>query len=95
MDTTMSYVSKEDTPRVLKEIAEAVGDARRRLMRDVDWVNTVHSPSMTYRKFEVFIEEILSLIQTESPAQQRAKELRAQAEKLINEAIELEYVEVD
>ena len=88
MDTTMSYVSKEDTPRVLNEIAESVRVARVRLMKDVDWVNTDHSPSPTYRKLEALVGEILSLVEKEST---RAKELRARAEELIAEAVEIEF----
>jgi|TARA_R110000823_G_scaffold189968_2_gene321738 hypothetical protein len=93
MDTTvkrymMSYVSKEDTPRVLNEIAESVRVARVRLMKDVDWVNTDHSPSPTYRKLEALVGEISSLVEKEST---RAKELRAQAEELIAEAEAIEF----
>lgn len=88
MDTTMSYVNKEDTPRVLNEIAELVRVARVRLMKDVDWVNTDHSPSPTYRKLESLVGEILSLVEKEST---RAKELRARAEELIAEAVEIEF----
>lgn len=87
MDTTMSYVSKEDTPRVLNEIAELVRVARVRLIGDVDWLNTDHSPSPTYNKLELLVGEILSLVEREST---RAKKLRARAEELIAEAVEIE-----
>ena len=91
----MSYVSKEDTPKVLNEIAELVRVARVRLIENVDWLNTDHSPSPTSKKLESLVGEILSLVKCErcgTPTKEstRAKELRARAEELIAEAVEIE-----